>query len=854
MSVLGRFRLVLLLALCGLALMPPVAVALEFGAAGNGFELLDASDQPETRAGAHPDRFLQKFNLSDSEGDDVREMVIDLPAGMGGSPNAVPLCPRSLFGELPYSEVPCPEESRIGTFYPGEGGSTPLYDLEPGPNELTVFAALQFFLPVKFVGSLRPADQGLSLRLADVPQGVFSGGKVELWGVPADHQEGTSIPRRALLTTPTRCDGGPLTETISARSWQEPQTWATVSLDGGHPLTDCGALPFAPTIDFSLAENRPDQPTGASVEVGVPQTEDPDGRASSMIRDLSLAMPTGVTVAPGGAAGIDACSDAEFGLGSAEAPACPASARVGSVQLSPAGGGREMSGSIFVGEEHPDERFRVLVAASSSGSIVKFAGSLDVDQLTGRVAVDLNELPQAAFDRLSLSFRGGPRSLLATPLACGAAPVAARFTPYSGGSDVGWNSTVSIGTGGTGRCGPQPFAPSFVGGSLNTKAGRATAFSTTIRREDGEQLPAAMTIALPHGLSAAVGEVETCGDQAQSGDCPADSRIGSATTELGPGEHPARIAGDVYLTGPYRGAPFGVALVFDAKVGPFDLGRLVVRGSLEIDPNSGQVQVRLASLPAVFEGLPIRFQTIGLDLDRPGFVFNPTSCGANAVTASLRSRAGSEATPSSPFVVHGCIDLPFRPHLSVSLGPPAQLRAGGHPSLRMAMEMPPRNANLRSVAVRLPKALQLDPSGLEELCSRRRAAEGRCPAQARVGTASARSPLLARPMKGIVYLVQPDGAGPPDLWASVSGQGLEMNLRARTEIHDGRLKTRFLDLPDFPMRSLVLRLGSGGGTFLKLARRPCGGLFAPSKISAQNGARTAMRPQIDAQAGCKPHG
>jgi hypothetical protein len=856
MKVRRQFRRVFLLALCGLGVVPSLAAALEFDSAGNGFELLNASDQAETRAGAHPDRLVQEIRLVHTESsDDAKEVVFDLPAGMDGSSNAVPLCPRSQFGELPFSEEECPEETRIGTFYPNDKESLPLFDVEPGPNELAVFGARRALLPVKFVASLRPADQGLSLRLSDLPQNLYREGKIELWGVPADHQKGTSIPRRALLTTPTRCEGRPLTETISANSWQQPQAWTSISLDNGHPLTDCGALPFAPAIDFSLGDARPDTPTGATVEVRIPQDEDPAGRASSMIRDLAVTMPAGVTVAPGGAAGIAACSDAQFGRGSEEAPSCPASARVGSVQLSPAGGGKPLSGSIFVGEEHPDDRFRVLVAASAPGSVVKFSGSLDVDSQTGRVTVDLQGLPQAAFESLSLSFKGGLRSLLATPLACGAAPVSARFTPYSGGSAVDWNSSVSIGRGGTGRCGPQPFAPSFVGGSLTSSAGRATAFSTAVRRQDGEQLPVAMTIALPRGLSAALGRVKTCrGNLAESGGCPAGSRIGAARAELGPGEHPAHIDGDVYLTGPYRGAPFGIDLVFDAKVGPFDLGRLVVRGSLEVDLNSGQVKVQLASLPTVFEGLPIRFQTIGLDLNRPGFMFNPTACGDKSVTASLRSRAGSEAMPSTPFIVHGCIDLPFRPGLSVALGTASQLRAGGHPSLRMAMKMPPRNANLRSVAVRLPTVLKLDPSGIAELCSRRRAMEGRCPRKARIGTASARTSLLARPMKGVLYLVQPDGSGPPDIWANVRGQGLEINLRAKTGIHDGQLETRFLDLPDVPMRSLVLRLRPGDGSVLKLRRRPCGTLFAPARISGQNGAVAEIRWRIKVPSSCARHG
>lgn len=261
------------------------------------------------------------------------------------------------------------------------------------------------------------------------------------------------------------------------------------------------------------------------------------------------------------------------------------------------------------------------------------------------------------------------------------------------------------------------------------------------------------------------------------------------------------------------------------------------------------------SLPTVFEGVPIRFQTIALDLDRPGFMFNPTSCAPTRVVASLRSQGGIDAKASTPFRLHGCVDLPFKPSFSVALGNAKQLHEGGKPSLRMSMRMPARNANLRSVEVQLPGVLKLDSGSLKELCARGRAVQGRCPRSAEIGTASARTPLLRQAMSGPLYLVQPRKNGSsPDIWASLEGQGLEMNLRAETAVHKGRAETKFVDLPDFPLKSLGLRLAAGDGGVLKLKRRPCGNLVAPTELNAQNGAEATLRTRVAVRASCNGDG
>jgi len=842
-----------LLILCG---CPCGAGAIELGSELR-FEFLNKNGEAETRAGAHPDRLIETFLLAPEQSEDAKELVIDLPPGLSGNADAVPACVRRSFSETSYANPPeeCPEASRVGSFKSGFQGKTfPLYRVEPGPNELAVFGATQFFLPTTLIARLRPADLGMSLSLRDIPNALFTGGEIELWGVPADHQQGTELPRRPFLSLPTTCDGSIPAATVNLRSWQEPEVWVRRVVSTGQPLTGCRELAFSPHLDFGIDDRRADVPSGAEASVVMPEDVDPDGTANSMIRGISIALPEGLTVAPSGASRLVACSDADFDLGGQEDPHCPPASRIGSVKLTPSGGGKPLEGSLFIGEEHPGDRFRVLLTAEAPGAEVKLNGSLRVDAKTGRMTVELGDLPEAAFEDLRLRFDGGPRSLLATPLKCGSVTAEATFTPYSGEPDVQSDSSVGIDPSGGGSCAGR-FTPALSAGSTNALAGRSTTFTATIRRRDGEELPKELTIALPPGFSAELGTVEPCGSGAAgAGSCPAASRIGSAVAELGPGGEPARLGGDIYLTDGYRGGPYGVALVFDAAIGPFDLGRLVVRGALRVDRLSGQLSVKMNSLPTSMEGVPLRFQTIGFDLDRPGFMVNPTSCAATQLVASLRSQDGTMASASSPFALHRCVGLPFRPRLSAALGNPGQLHKGGRPSLRLSMRMARAGANLRSVAVRLPAALELKPKELKELCSRRRAETGRCPKESLVGSASARTPLLSKPMKGSVFLVQPAGKGSPDIWASVRGQGLEFELQGRTVVSHGRAQAHFVDLPDFPLRSLDLRLRAGKAGVFELNRRPCGRLLAPATMIGQNEALLTARLRLRVPTRCGRHG
>ncbi|HET7591265.1 MAG TPA: hypothetical protein VFK14_13910 [Solirubrobacterales bacterium] len=820
-----------------------------------------ADGQPEARAGAHPDRLVQTFETAQAPGpeENLKSVVVELPPGLTGDPSAVPFCPRedleSLFGAT------CPADSQLGVFYAaGEGYG--IYNLKPGPGEAASFG-MSILLPYVFRGGLRPADQGLSLTLPRVDplkvfgeEGNFHGGKIELWGIPADHQEeGEAIPRRALLTTPTRC-GTPLGSVVELRTWENPETPIVASADTGMPLAGCDQLPFDPSFSFAFDQPRADAPTGAQVGVAMPpEPSDPAARAQSQIEGLSLAFPPGTAISLGAAAGVGICTDAQLGRGTEADPQCPPASKVGSIELQIGSLEKPLEGSVYLGQEAPGERFRLFIAAAGAGTTVKLVGRLRVDP-AGRLSVEMPDLPQAPFREITLHLDGGPGALLATPLACGPVTATATLTPYSGAAAARREARMDLAAPGGGACagGKLPFSPGFEGGSTSDRAGTASGFTTTIRRSDGEALPSRVEVPLPVGMSASLGTVPLCEEAAAAaGQCPAASRIGSALAELGPGSSPAAIDGEIYLTGPYRQAPYGLSIAFGAKIGPFDFGRLVVRAALRIDPLSGRVEVLTDPLPTSVEGIPVRFREIGLDLDRPGFLRNPTGCRPQQLSASFRSAEGATASASVPYDVKGCVELPFHPRFSLALQGRSQLRRGGRPGLLIGARLPAGEATLRASRILLPRLLRFTGKGALELCSRGAAAEARCGRKSRIGTAVARTPLLGQPMKGYVYSIQPKGKGLPGIWVDLRGSGVRVELQGKTQVKHHHPVTALTGIPDFPLSSFRLRLRGGKHGPLTLAADPCGRrLRAALRLIGHNAAETRPRARIAVP--CHRHG
>jgi hypothetical protein len=830
----------------------PAASAAEFGIRDFSVRTLDAEGNPENRAGARPDRLQVDFALeTEGSGTSVKDLAIEMPPGFTGDPSAVPPCPRQAHEE----GEECSSESQVGNVRLGSSGKPlPIFLLEPEAGQLAAFTS-KVGLQIPFQMKLRPEDFGITIEAEELAEGAPSEEQIELWGTPADHQEAPAAPPRPFLTLPPVC--GPLAFTLHARSREEGAAWLSAGTEVG-PLVGCEGLRFAPRLSLQLSNPVADSPTGVRMVMSMPAEEEGE-LASAQMKDVTVELPPGLTVSPGGAAGLALCSDAQFGLGSESTPSCPAASKVGTTQLTSAVVPEPLAGTIYLGEPRGEERFRFFIFAPGPGVNLKFVTGLQPDPASGRLATTLHDLPPVAISQIAMNLNGGPTGLLASPLACGPAQGEAGFVPYGGGPSVAATSTVPIASAlpGLTCTGPLPFGPQLSISAASQRAGGPSAISTTLRRQGGEALPSRFAITLPAGLSASLGSIPVCPDSgAVTGGCPAASRLGSVQLEVGSGPVPAVLSGGAYLAGPYHHAPFSMVMAVPGRVGPFDLGTVAFRAVMQVDGRSGRVSVASDSLPSVVGGVPIRLQALSLSLDRSGFVRNPTSCAPHTLDASLESNEAATATLSSPYRVTGCKRLGFKPRLRVALVTGHRQHRHEQVGLRVSAHFRRADASLRSLFVSMPPALKLGIGKLKEICSRPDARRNLCPPGSKVGTARAHTPLLGdKALTGTIYVVQPRDDGEPDIWMALSGDGVNLSLHGATENEHGRFATKLGGLPDMPLSDFTMRLGTPGNSLLSLDANPCGGghahrLEAELRVGGQNGAKRNSRVAIAGGASC----
>ena len=830
----------------------PAASAAEFGIAPGGFtvQMLNAEGEPEHRAGAHPDRVLIDFALeTEGTGTSVKDLAIDMPPGFLGNSSALTPCPRQAHEE----GEECPPESQEGVASFGSGGeSQPLYVLEAEPGQPAGFTS-KAGLAIPFELELRPDDFGATLIAEDLKGGVPNSAHIELWGVPANHQVGSSATPAPFLTTPSIC--GPLEFGLRVRSREPGAEWLSETAEAG-PLTGCQELPFSPRLSMSLSNPVADSPTGLTMTLSMPQ-EEVGELASAQPRDISTEIPPGITVSPGGAAALALCTSAQLGLGNTDPATCPAASRVGSVEIDAAVLPEPIVGAAYLGEPVGSERLRLFVVAVKAGLALKFVSSMQPDS-SGRMRTTLRDLPPVGIDKVSISLSGGSTSLLATPLNCGPIVGSAHFVPYGDGPAVDSTATTTIASilPGLACPGSLPFAPQLLVSTSSHRAGHATSFSTVLRRRSGEALPSRFSVTMPAGLSTALGAIDTCPDAlVASGNCPAASRVGSVRVEMGSGPSPALLNGAVYRGGPYKHSPFSLVLAFGGKIGPFDLGTLTARSTARIDPDSGRVTITTDNLPSSAEGMSIRFRDIAISLDRPGLVSNPTSCGPHSFDATVGSQEGSSASLSTPYPVTGCGRLRFAPRVRAKLLTRGRLREHDPVGLRVTTRFRRGDASMRSMAMALPPALKLGVGDLQEICSRADARRNLCPPGSKVGVAQARSPLFDEPMHGSVYVVQPRGDGEPDTWVALTGGGMTLSVRGESVNRHGRATTRLSGLPDLPLSSFTMRLGGPEEGLLSFDASPCRRgmprrLDAEIRARGQNGALHAVGLNVSTGARC----
>jgi hypothetical protein len=510
--------------------------------------------------------------------------------------------------------------------------------------------------------------------------------------------------------------------------------------------------------------------------------------------------------------------------------------------------------------------FGLYLEVEGAGVIVKLKGNVSANPATGQLTTRFEDAPELPFSELRLELTGGPTAPLANPQGCGTFTATSDLTPWStpATSDATPFSSYPVTTG----C-ADTFNVGFLAQTTSPAAGAYSPFTLTFSRHDGEQDLSGLTVHMPEGLVGKIagfaqcGEAEVKAEEANTGGCPASSRVGTATAAAGSGSAPFWQSGPVYLTGPYGGAPFGLAVVVPANAGPYHLGNIVVRAAIFINKSTAAVTVVSAPLPQMIDGVPLRVQTINVTVGgESNFTFNPTDCSKQAVTGTIASTQGATANVSSSFAATGCASLPFKPVLSASTSGKASKAGGASLDVRVTSKGGPQSgggeANIQSVKVDLPKQLPSRLTTLQKACvaSVFESDPASCPKESDVGTATAVTPLLASPLSGPAYLVSHGGEAFPSLEVVLQGEGIVLVLEGKTDIKKGITSSTFRTVPDAPVSSFELKLPTGKYSALATdlpAKAPydlCGqSLQMPTEITGQNGAVLKQTTKI-AIAGC----
>ena len=886
-----------------------------FGLNGFQFEMESQVGQPASAAGSHPYGVTTSFHFNTVPGDpstpdeQIRNLEVELPTGFAGAPSAVPACSHADFFQfVPETEdVLCSDESAVGVAFvefnnPGEGAPRPVYNLDPPPGVVAQLGFVVVRNPV--IVDFRVNDSfpyNVIAKLVNTPQVVkLFGSQLEIWGVPADpsHDEdrgncvrtpgskcSTSAEEEAFVTLPRACEG-PLPTTYSALSWQG-------SADSGadpSPLEteDCASLEFDPQIDAAPTATAADSPTGLDFTLSVddPGLTEPDGRAASDIEKAVVTLPAGVTTNPAVASGLQACSLAQYEAESLDPDTgCPAASKIGEVEVeTPLLEGQVILGSIFVAAQK-DNPFGNLLAIymviedPELGLVVKQAGRVDPDPVTGQLTTTFDRLPQLPFSEFRLHFSSGDDSPLVTPPTCGSYETEAVLFPYAEGLEpVTRTASFEIDSGAGGSaCATSPSqlpnSPSFTAGTVDPTAGTFSPFVLKLDRSDGSQPLSKLSTTLPQGLLGKLAGVPYCSEaqiaaaaarggegsaalEAAMPSCPSASQVGRVTVGAGAGSQLLYVQGKAYLAGPYKGAPLSLAIVTPALAGPFDLGTVVVRTPLRVNPVTTEITAESDPIPTILHGLPLGVRSLAVVMDRSQFTLNPTDCGPKSILGTMTSTFGSVAPLSQYFQATACGRLKFSPRLKLSLR--GKTKRTGNPALRAVLTQPPGQAGIGGVSTVLPRVLFIDNSHITNPCTRVQFAAGSCPPKSVLGQATAWSPLLDEPLSGPVYFRSNGGERElPDLVAVLRGQ-IEVELvgfidsvrKKGTDI--SRLRTRFQNVPDAPVSKFVLSLAGGSRGLLENSANLCrSNTKVTIAFTAQNDKISLQEPKMSVPCGKK---
>jgi len=846
-----------------------------------------------------------------------KDLTVGQPAGLVGDREAVPYCATADFLRVIDAESSCPAVSQIGTLRarpPGEtGGSlTGAYNLEPPPGAAAKIGFVLLGVPIAALVTINPAaPHNLILAFRNTSTATAIGGStLTIWGNPISevhvderlcgpgHSQThcpVDIAEKPFLTMPRSCTG-PLINAYEATSWEGETVFGFAeSHDDAVPpnplgLSGCGKLAFNPTITAKPTTLASSSPTGLdfSLDVHDEGLTNSDGLAGADVKKAVVTLPEGFSVNPSIAEGLEVCTPAQLDR---ETPfsdpgdGCPNASKIGTVEVETPLLREIIKGSLYQAAPYDNPSgsligLYIVLKSPNLGISVAQPVRVEPDPATGQLVTISEDLPQLPFSHFKLHFREGTRSPLASPHGCGTYNAEAQLYPSTDTPPVMTMSAfqIIVGPDGTGcpSGGLPPFKPGLVAGSINNAAGHFSPFNVRMFRSDSEQEITHFSIKLPPGISGKLAGIPYCPEagianaRARSGphggqeeiddpSCPAASQIGRTLVGSGVGPSLAYAPGKVYLAGPFNGSPISMVSITAARVGPFDLGTVVVRLAFKIDPETAEVFIDSQGsdpIPHIIKGVPIHLRDIRAYTDRPQFVLNPTNCKRTSTASTLLGAGldfGSEAddrpvTVSTPFQAADCAVLPFKPRLSLKLK--GGTRRGAHPAFKAILRMGGLGeAGVQRTQVTLPKSEFIENAHFNTICTRVQFKQGnkpgeKCPPGSVYGKAKATTPILAEPLEGPIFLRSSEHQL-PDVVAALHNNQVDIVLDGRVDAVKGRLRNTFEATPDAPVSSVVFELlGGKKGLFVNSTNLCKGTHKAEANFMGQNGKQHNFKPPM----------
>jgi hypothetical protein len=825
-----------------------------------------------TQAGGHPD-LTTSFTLHNPGAPEAaRNVIFEAPKGLFGNPSAPFRCTAEDFA---FQQ--CPSNSQIGiaTIYANYGGNpddllgtAPIFDLVPGEDQTGLFALVVpgLGIPIQIPIAVRTgSDYGLRFTVSELTQlAPLAQADLTFWGFPSSPTHSpqrfpkgapgepagclnladtscmlgveASNANRPLTDNPTVCTGGPLRTSLTVSTYQDPSHPTTQ--EASYPETEgCEKESFKPVLFANLTTEETDSASGLDIKLKAPQFLG-EAPAPSQLRSAIVTLPPELTINPDAADGQTSCSDALANFGSEAPAACPDGSKIGTFSVSTPALKEDLVGSIYIGEPKPGEQYRLFLVANGAGVHAKLTGVFRPDPQTGQLTVELLDLPQAPFEVFQLHLFASDRGLLATPTHCTLETIAAHFTPWNSTLppiDAGDSIELNNGPHGAPCPGPvRPFHPRLEAGTSNPVAGAFSAFHLKLDRDDGDQFLGDLNFRMPAGFTGDLRGIAYCPEgsiaaaaaslgrtEQTSPSCPASSQIGTTNVAAGPGEHPFHAVGRMYLSGPFKGAPLSLVAITPALAGPYDYGTVVIRVALNVDPLTAQVSAVSETVPSIIGGIPIRMRSIQVNIDREHFTINPTNCAPTTVDSQGIGDQGTVTDFSSYFDAVNCLTLPFKPKMTVrQLGGRKQTRRAANPTLAFDLDTRPGDANIKSLAVTLSGAFEIDQRHLGNICTEKELVATQCAGRQQIGEATTTTPLLDKPLSGPVYAVSGSG-GLPHLAFILNGQ-VHLVPRAETKtVRGGRLQTSVPVVPDAPIGHFHLVIFGGKQGYLANTRNLC---------------------------------